>query len=114
VGKPQGTLKRLQYRGVAVVTRERTADLLTMSALQFQLQSFVQAIARFLRQWHRFGVAIDVDGLLARIHDEPAPLALLQMNFQFCPERRVESVIQITGKLLDKVVALHWFSLRRK
>src|SRR5580658_2824125 len=77
-------------------------------------QRAMQTATRILRQRHSLGIAVNIDGLFAGIHDNPATLALGQMLFQLHTQRGAKRPIQVPGQLFNHIGALHAVSLRRK
>jgi hypothetical protein len=58
-------------------------------------QSRVEAAADLVRQWHRFGVAENLDRLARGIHHQPAVYASREMLFEIVFERSVHGAVEV-------------------
>jgi len=76
--------------------------------LQFAAQCFVKAVAHFARQFDRFGVAENLDGLLRLIDDQLAVSALFEMALKFLLRRRIEFAIDEVRKFVNNVFAVQF------
>ena len=74
----------------------------------------MEPLPRVLGERSRLGIAINLDGLLRSIDDEPAILALSQVLLNGCFQRRVELAIEVIRQLNNDSLAVQLRSAFRK
>jgi hypothetical protein len=60
-------------------------------------KGFVQALAGIGRKWRWFGIAVDLNRLLAGIYHDAAVLALAEVLLDGGAKRGVERLVQVIG-----------------
>jgi hypothetical protein len=63
----------------------------------------------FFGQRFATGVLVKGDGLLQGIHENKAGMAIFHVTFQVLTEHRIQLAVDVFGKLLQDIFALHNF-----